>query len=112
MQSPGTTGGGRPGDGPGPALELPPEILRTLARFRRRVRAVRALRGLGITLLVSTALFAAAILLDRNLVLSPEARLLLTGGAFGGAVLSALVFLAVPLLRPLSARRAARGLEA
>src|SRR6185369_14624559 len=91
------------------ASTLPPEILRAIGSFRRRVRSVRALRGLGLTLLVSTVLFFGALSLDRQFVLSPGARLLITAGVFAVAAMSAFVLIALPLLRPLPGLSAARG---
>jgi hypothetical protein len=91
---------------------LPAAIRLALARFRSRVRLVRAAAGLGYSLALLALLFLLALAFDRALLLPPAARMALTAGTLGIAGLAALVSLAAALLRPLPPRRLARGLEA
>ena len=64
---------------------LPEGIVRPLARFRRKLRAVRAIEGLGLAALVAAVLFGGALLADRYLFLPAPARHLLTGGTAASA---------------------------
>ncbi len=91
--------------------KVPREVQDALDRFRGRVRGVRALRGLGVTLALGSVLFGSALVLDRYFLLSPEARFTVTTLTLGVVAAALLMFIIIPLFKPIPDRRAARGLE-
>lgn len=93
-----------------PSHPLPPDVLRALQRFRRRVLWLRASWRLGVTATVAAALLGTALLLDRHLILSVTERGLVTSAA---AITTAVLLLWSLLgLRPPRPLDLARGLEA
>jgi len=89
---------------------LPEGIARPLARFRRKLGAVRALEGLGLAALAAAVLFGAALLADRHLILSAPARYLVTGVTLAAAGLLLVAGL-VRALRPPRSIDLARRIE-
>jgi hypothetical protein len=93
------------------AEHLPRELVGKFAAARKRVRRVILAKGWTLVLTVACVSFAVSIVLDRLFFLRSQFRfaLFVTGLSMVGLFL--LVFLVIPLLRRISARRIAQSLE-